>query len=1161
MRIARVDLKAYGHFTNHPPIELPESPDLHIVYGPNEAGKTTISRALRAALFGFPKTTADSFVHQYPDLRVGIVLESKHGSIAAMRRKANKNSLIRYDPVTCEESGTAIADDVLPRLMGGLTEGLYMSMFSLDHDELVAGGKALSEGEGEVGQSLFAAGAGLTSIRRLREELTIEADGLFRPRASTSAFFQSLHAYDAAKTAAKDAQIRPAVWETLRKAKDDAREEYEKAKSDQVRLQQESRRLERLAVVLPDVASRTSVRDQLGTLAEAPRLDANAGERRVKSEALLEQAQDDLAAAVADITALQDELDAVPRAPAFLVEAAAIEAIYHSLAAYRAARDVAAAAASRIQLTSKQAEDLAAAIGETLRDGLRSIIPSATQRAKVLGLERESHLIKGALQQAVETQKLARDELRQIADELKGLSARVVPPSLKAAIYAYDTDGNPETKAAELAREVETTLSTLARSAKAFSDIELNALVAMKMPLATELQSFKDARGELQSAGAICISNIKKIESDMAVVEGQIQGIMQRGEVPTADHLGEQRRIRDDMWQKIRHWAYAEGPVTDEARPVPAEYERAVLAADSTADSRFADAARVSQHSDLVKRSVEMQQARDLERQQLAEKDMKAKEVDRQWQTFLATYNLPSMNVETLIEWMAKRQGIVDRYQLYVESEAKATAARAAVGLARTNISAALVEAGLPPCGGAEPIIQAIARAREYANQAGEAAAKAELLVRQKAQAEARFADAEGKIGEGTQTQSSWKGKWAQAMASIRLSGEALETEALARLTELEELENALNILQAARVELEMAQNTKARVEDEAKRLCNAAGYDAGQRPVDAIVAGLYDGLTHARKQEDLVRTLTEKIRAAEKGKVQAEHSIESANTTMLSLMAAAGCDNLQDLVVAEARSAERNRLVDQLGAIEERLVKASALSLPELLSQAHGQDIVQVRATLDRVDADLKVTNNLVEVLHESFLDAQGKLDKVDGASKASIAEQEAAEAAAQMATRIADFTAVTVASTILLDVIETYQQRHQGPLLARASELFSSITGGRFAKVITDFDEERTVLVGVTNDDKRKRVDALSSGRRDQLFLALRLAAIESHVANHGPIPVIVDDIVVNFDDAAASATFRVLAELATKTQVLFFTHHEHLLERAERAIGAGRFRAHVL
>jgi uncharacterized protein YhaN len=73
------------------------------------------------------------------------------------------------------------------------------------------------------------------------------------------------------------------------------------------------------------------------------------------------------------------------------------------------------------------------------------------------------------------------------------------------------------------------------------------------------------------------------------------------------------------------------------------------------------------------------------------------------------------------------------------------------------------------------------------------------------------------------------------------------------------------------------------------------------------------------------------------------------------------------------------------------------------------------------------------------------------------------------------------------------------------------------------------------------------MSQGTRDQLFLSLRLAAIEQHIEGRGPFPVIVDDLLVQFDDARAVATLEVLSELSAKTQVLFFTHHQHLVELA--------------
>ncbi len=277
--------------------------------------------------------------------------------------------------------------------------------------------------------------------------------------------------------------------------------------------------------------------------------------------------------------------------------------------------------------------------------------------------------------------------------------------------------------------------------------------------------------------------------------------------------------------------------------------------------------------------------------------------------------------------------------------------------------------------------------------------------------------------------------------------------------------------------------------------------------------------------------------------------------------MAAAGCQSLPDLVEAENLSADRIRLEAELAAINARLVQASALPLQDLLVQAEGQDLVLVHAALDRVGEDLKTAVTQVQVLHTGQITAQAALDRIDGTAQAGAAEQEAAEAAARLSTLIADYAAARLASAVLSDVIEAYQERHQGPLLARASTLFAAITDGKFAGVATDFDEDKTILVGVRDSGRREKVAALSSGRRDQLFLALRLAAIERHIASQGPLPVVVDDIVINFDDAAASATFKVLSQLAQKTQVLFFTHHEHLLDRAAGVVGAGQFQAHRL
>jgi uncharacterized protein YhaN len=97
-------------------------------------------------------------------------------------------------------------------------------------------------------------------------------------------------------------------------------------------------------------------------------------------------------------------------------------------------------------------------------------------------------------------------------------------------------------------------------------------------------------------------------------------------------------------------------------------------------------------------------------------------------------------------------------------------------------------------------------------------------------------------------------------------------------------------------------------------------------------------------------------------------------------------------------------------------------------------------------------------------------------------------------------------------------------------------------------DVEEGRPKLSGIRADGATVvPVSGMSEGAIDQLFLALRLAGVEESVAAGVRLPFLADDLFINYDDERSAAGFRVLARLAEQTQVLFFTHHEHLAELA--------------
>ena len=86
------------------------------------------------------------------------------------------------------------------------------------------------------------------------------------------------------------------------------------------------------------------------------------------------------------------------------------------------------------------------------------------------------------------------------------------------------------------------------------------------------------------------------------------------------------------------------------------------------------------------------------------------------------------------------------------------------------------------------------------------------------------------------------------------------------------------------------------------------------------------------------------------------------------------------------------------------------------------------------------------------------------------------------------------------------------------------------------------------------------MSEGTCDQLYLALRLATLQLETVPRCELPLIIDDILIQFDDARAAAALRILARLGLQRQVIFFTHHEHLLEIASQQLSSG-YTAHRL
>ncbi len=242
MRFERLVFHAWGHFHER---ELVFSPQhrVHLVYGKNEAGKSTTRRGIGAFLFGIDHRTDDAHTHK--ELRIGATLTSDDGARHVfVRRKGLKNTLLRAD-------GSAADEAELRSLLAGVSKEVFGLTFSLDHVTLRAGGEALASGRGEVGASLFQASLGGRKVHEVQKSLLDEAEKVFVPKGQKPPLNAALKGWNEAKAKVRELEMMP---ETVLAQEASLREQEERrlAKEAEVRaLDVELARLRRVKRTAP----------------------------------------------------------------------------------------------------------------------------------------------------------------------------------------------------------------------------------------------------------------------------------------------------------------------------------------------------------------------------------------------------------------------------------------------------------------------------------------------------------------------------------------------------------------------------------------------------------------------------------------------------------------------------------------------------------------------------------------------------------------------------------------------------------------------------------------------------------------------------------------------------------------------------------------------
>lgn len=1134
MRLSRLDLTRFGHFTDFSldfGEPVPGKADLHIIFGPNEAGKTTAFEAYLDLLFGVPTRSQYNFLHDYDNMRIGACLEIDGAEHELVRIKKRQNDLL-------DASGNPVGPAILARSLGGMNREQYRAMFSLDDETIEQGGDDILASHGDLGKLLFSAAAGLSDLSGVLDKAREAAEDFHKKSARKSFLAEARRQLKALEKEIRDIDLNATRYQTLRAALETVATDEKAARKKRDDLMGDQARLEALIECLPLLAKRNGLDSDLEAVKDYtvfqeawPEQARGLREREVAATAQETAAQDTL-------KTLREKQTGIKPDPGTLAVKQEIEQLMD------VPRSRALTAQGDVPKREQERTDLNTDIEQAMKDlGLTEVDP-ANLAEPVLGrferLANEVKTAREALDTAGEEERDARDELDDIsegeaeetqavplADDLRALLDRLEPEALTSRFREAN---------AAVTRDKNTVAEALAGLVPWHGDAD-------QLPAAqvTEDQARRiaDAHNDLKDAHKAARQDFDKAARELAGIEARLDTMKTDASLFSDEDKQEARSHRDSVWNEHT------GALTLETAD---RFHEEMVRVDAIQDAQLEAADRLARLRELQMNVAELTAQK---AQWKAQVETQAQALEAEQSTFadlLKELSLPeNFDPDDLQPWLKSLAGAH-----------KATTAFAQAKEAQTQVQADTdwAEAALRKALNATPDSGDLSDLTRMARKTLEDAGRAQERARAIQAAGTKLAKREQKVGELERCLSDAEAEWGtQADASpLKIDDPSGFHDALPTLRKLgpwfSEREKLNGRIKAMKKD---ADDFGKAVRDLNTRL----GGDLHDEDF-ALAQQLVNRLKAAEQASHDLQTLKSQIQEQEDMLVSVGKEFNNIAATIEEMAPAfpdaSEIKTTEDLrnAVSNAEKADglREGIADLQRRIALRLGKDGFDAALEILE---GTDIPAATASFQSVKADLVEAEKTLEGAIGDLRAARDALAAVGGDDAVARLQEKRQVLLLDIAEQARKSLRLRLGVLLAEQALSRYRDTHRSGMLAATEKAFTKLTAGRYTKLATQPDGQNEVLLAVRGEDDRSISAAkMSKGTRFQLYLALRLAGYGQFVADGTILPFIADDILETFDNTRTSAALDLLGEISLSGQALYFTHHEHVVDLARTRLG---------
>lgn len=1133
MKFLELHLRAFGHFHDFA-LELDR--DFALIYGPNEAGKTTLLHFIRGVLFGFEERTP----YKFGDTEIGGrgVVRLRDGRRLELERRKGRGKTVQ-----AAMDGKALPDfddNNLQGLLSGANRTLYATAFAFGLEDVIAGEEGLRQDDLQA--ALFGSGLGrVADPQRILKELDDRAGELFKPNGRNPRI--NVLAAELGKLARqiKEHSVRSDDYRRLCREHQEAAGRSAELSAELARLRREQQHLQRLHRALPVWLRWQQLVQEQQRLPLPDGFPHDGGAQYQALQQQLQRLQQQQRAGQEAIDQLLAQRQQLVFDPKLLERQARISAAAELIVSVSDAR-------RDLPEIQRELQDLLDGVQRRLEelkpdwsmDRLEAFRLGPQQRARLDWLADEGNQLRVKRASLSERRDEQRAEIERLDQELAGLQTDGDLQALSALLEheaAYRADQTTLRKVQQELARVEKSLETAVRRLSppmppgaAWRDLPVPRLETVSQAKASWTDLHEQHRSEAAS--------LSEAQAKLAELEQELAQLVPGQDIPSREALQALRQQRDALWQ-----ALCEPPRQPQEAPADRlhEYRRLVAAADEYADRIYALASAVA------KRELVQQQRAVVERKQQAVADLagRLQQFAAQWRTCWAPCGLDPLEPPAMESWCQdfRRTQEIDEQLQSLRGEQQVLVERCREFEARLR---KMLGQSAPQ--EASALLSAVRTRHEAALQTQQRRRQYEDTLQRLRTQEAQLAQ---RLSELDQRQQQWAESAAEALRELNLP-ENLPLEAARQM---------VSQLHEARIQLERVPGYRRRIADMQKRLdafapqvealCNEAAEDLRGVLPEVAARLLHQRLGQSEAASQECKRLDQALEIQRQHLQRLQEELDTLHQRRAELLRrAAAHDEAQFLQVA--RTAQRRLEVEQ---------QADQLHR-ELRGLAHGEDWEAFQAQLQQTDAaafetrldELASQLQQTQAAHDQAVEHRAllgrELEQLDTASQAALLRQEEASRQAELADAVEQYVPLVLARHLFQQAIQRFEREHQPAMMAGISEIFRHMTHGRYVRVERPLGAE-TGLVVRRHDGAMRQPRELSAGSREQLYLAIRLAYVLEYCRKNEPLPLVIDDVLANFDDRRARRTLAVLRDVSAQVQVLFFTCHQHLVELARQEL----------